>query len=85
VFWWKGSQLPATLDVLANDHDPDGNPIHVVSVTAGSMGSATILPDGRLRYMWSSPKEGTDHFTYTIADSFGATATANVTIQIIDP
>ena len=85
VFSWFGRQMPAILDVLANDSDPDGNKFHIVSATNGARGTVTVLADGHIRYLWNFPKEGVDHFSYTIADQFGATSTANVTLTVIDP
>jgi outer membrane protein OmpA-like peptidoglycan-associated protein len=84
-YTWYGSHLPAILNVLGNDSDPDNNAIHVVSVTQSLNGVVTILPDGQLRYMWRHIQEGVDRFTYTIADPSGATSTANVTLNIVDP
>ncbi len=80
-----GARLPAILDVLANDSDPDHDPIQVISVTQGSNGNITILPDGRVRYMWRHIHEGAEQFSYTIADPSGATSTATVTLNIVDP
>ena len=82
---WYGSQMPAILSVLGNDSDPDGNTFSIISTTNGSRGTVTILPDGRLQYLWNAPREGIDHFTYTIADQYGATSTATVTLTVIDP
>ena len=85
TFSWYGTKMPAILNVLGNDSDPDGNTFYIVSATNGARGTVTILADGRLRYMWSAPREGIDHFTYTIADQYGATSTATVTLTVIDP
>ncbi|MBI4742560.1 MAG: Ig-like domain-containing protein [Betaproteobacteria bacterium] len=92
---WLGSQMPAIIDVLVNDSDPDGDKIAVVGVTNGANGAVSIRPDGKLNYMinslWNGTRivdpywEGTDQFTYTISDGKGGTATARVTIVIIDP
>lgn len=92
---WLGSRMPAVIDVLANDSDPDGNTIVVFSVTNGANGTVSIRPDGKVGYMmnpvWNGVRivdpnwEGTDQFTYTISDGKGGTATAKVTIHIIDP
>jgi outer membrane protein OmpA-like peptidoglycan-associated protein len=80
-----GTQLPAILNVLANDYDPDHDPIHVTSVTQGSNGMISVLADGRVSYMWRSIHVGVEQFSYTIADSHGATSSAIVTLNIIDP
>ena len=85
VYSWFGTKMPAILDVLANDYDPDGNKIHIVSATNGAEGAVTVLADGQIRYLWNVRKEGVDHFTYTLADQFGATSTATVTLTVIDP
>ncbi len=92
---WLGSKMPAIIDVLANDSDPDGDKIAVVGVTNGANGAVSIRPDGKLNYMmnslWNGVRiidpywEGTDQFTYTISDGKGGTATAKVTILIVDP
>lgn len=83
---WMGSQQPGIIDVLANDHDPDGDPLTIVSVTQGSNGTVTISPDGkRLHYQGRQGWDGIDRFTYTVSDGRGKTATARVTFQIVDP
>jgi outer membrane protein OmpA-like peptidoglycan-associated protein len=82
---WYGSQMPAILSVLGNDSDPDGDTFSIVSASNGDRGTVTILADGRIQYLWNAPREGIDHFTYTIADPYGATSTATVTLTVIDP
>lgn len=74
------------LAVLANDDDPDeGDTLTVSSVNATTTegGTAEILPDGRVLYRPPSGYVGSDSFTYTVADTAGATdiATANITIR----
>lgn len=82
-----GSRLPGAIDVLANDSDPDGNPLTIVEVTAGTHGQATIDASGRLlRYQihtkgWS----GIDRFSYRVVDTYGATAWAKVLVHVVDP
>lgn len=82
---WFGSRMPAIVDVLANDTDPDGDRLTVISVTNGANGVVSIRPDGRLDYVVRRGWEGIDRFNYTISDGKGGTSTAMVTIQIIDP
>ncbi|MCU0959258.1 MAG: Ig-like domain-containing protein, partial [Pirellulaceae bacterium] len=79
------------LDVTENDspgpNDADaGDTVTIVSVQGFSRGgSATISPDGQsLLYTPARRPEGVETFTYTIEDSFGLTATATVTVNIID-
>ncbi|MBX3689110.1 Ig-like domain-containing protein [Dokdonella sp.] len=73
--------------VLANDYDPDGDPITLVSVTQGTHGIATILPNQTIQYTWTdtSVGSGIDRFTYTIQDDRGHSDTATVTITAVLP
>ncbi len=82
---WLGSQMPAVIDVLANDSDPDGDKITVIGVTNGANGTVSIRPDGKLNYASRHLWEGTDQFSYTVSDGKGGTASAKVTVLIIDP
>ncbi len=77
------------LSVLANDTDPDGGPIEVVSVTQPANGTASVEPDGTgVRYepdpnFCNSVSGPTDDFTYTLAPG-GSTATVSVTVNCVD-
>jgi outer membrane protein OmpA-like peptidoglycan-associated protein len=73
---------PVTVDVLANDFDPDGDPIEVISVERISLAaaSAVINDDGTITFEISDRCSGRNLFRYTITDPFGATASALVTI-----
>jgi gliding motility-associated-like protein len=71
---------PVSIDVLANDYDPDGDALTIVSVTNPSKGSVKIengevifTPEGILAFSTS--------FTYKISDPGGLTDEANVTIN----
>ena len=78
---------PVTIAVLDNDSDIDGNPLTVSSVTQGNNGAVTIA-NGAVTYTPSANFNGTDSFTYTVADGQGGTdtATVNVTVQgVNDP
>ena len=75
----------ATLDVLANDRDPNGDPLRITSITSPQQGSrVSIATDGKSLLL--APAIlcfSTDSFTYTISDGRGGVATAKVTL--IDP
>jgi large repetitive protein len=71
----------ASINVRANDSDPDGDPINVVSASAVN-GTVTINPDGSLRYVPNANFNGTDTITYTISDGQGGTSTATVAVTI---
>jgi hypothetical protein len=68
------------IKVLANDSDPDGDPLIIVGYDAVSVLGGTVVCSEMCRYdgpeAWSTP----DSFTYTITDGKGGTATATVTV-----
>lgn len=71
-----------TVEVLANDFDPDGDELEVIHVEQwyGWPGDAVINADNTITFSIGEICKGVHHFSYTITDPFGATATANVTI-----
>ena len=71
-----------TIDVLANDTDPDNGRLLVVRASQGTNGSVTINTDGTLTYAPNRNFCGTDTFNYTLSDGKGGTATATVTVTI---
>jgi hypothetical protein len=74
---------PVTLAVLANDRDPDGDPLHVTALSAPAHGTAVSTPDGRLTYTPAKGYLGTDAFTYTIDDGKGHTSVGRVTVTVL--
>ncbi len=78
------SGQPVTVNVLANDSDPDGDPLTVQSVTAPTLGTAQIV-NNEIVYTPAAGVVGTDTFNYTINDGRGGTASASVTITIAAP
>lgn len=72
---------PATIAVLANDVDPDGDPLTVVSASAGN-GTVTINPDGTLGYAPDADFNGSDTITYTISDGNGGFDTTTVAVTV---
>ena len=78
------SGQPVTVNVIANDSDPDGDPLTVQSVTAPLLGTATIVGN-QVVYTPAAGVLGTDTFNYTINDGRGGTASATVTITITAP
>ncbi len=73
--------LPVTIDVLANDTDPDGDDLTLDSVTQPLYGEVRI-EDGKLVYVPDPDYRGTDTFTYTVCDENGACKTATVTVEV---
>lgn len=76
-------QKSTDLDVLANDSDPDGDPLTIIAVTQPQFGTVTIAADGKSVRYTQPFMFNHETFTYTISDGHGGTATATVTL--IDP
>ncbi len=73
--------VPVTIDVLANDSDPDGDVLSVQSVTQPANG--TVVSNGvDVTYTPDSGFNGTDTFTYVVSDGNGGTDTATVSIAV---
>ncbi|MFQ5570027.1 MAG: Ig-like domain-containing protein [Rhodothermales bacterium] len=79
---------PIDIDVLANDSDPENDPLTIDAVTAPGNGTADIISDGNDQQIRYTPNEGfggSDTFDYTISDDAGGTGTATVTVTVIEP
>lgn len=82
-----------TINVLANDTDPDaGSTLRVTAVsTSGVLGTVTIAANGQgVIYTpaasfqsLAAGQTATETFTYTVSDQSGASATATTTVTII--
>jgi hypothetical protein len=72
----------ATIDVLANDNDPEGDPIEVVSVTEATGGTATCDPGGECTYTAHPGLVGTETLQYVVSDGT-ATATGTLVVEIV--
>ena len=70
------------IDVLANDSDPNGDLIHVESVTDAERGSTQLEEDGRITYTPPALFNGVDTFSYTVTDDSDGTTSAMVTVTI---
>ena len=87
---------PVTLNVLANDSDPDGDTLSVDAIlifpnggAGGTKGSVTNNGDGTVTYdpngQFEDLNDGdqvTDGFSYTVSDGKGGTDSATVSITI---
>jgi Bacterial Ig domain/WD40-like Beta Propeller Repeat len=74
---------PGTVNVHANDTDPDGDTLTVTGSTDGVNGSVTCSAAGDCTYSPNAGFSGSDAFTYTTSDGNGGsdTATVNVTVR----
>jgi hypothetical protein len=73
--------VPASAGVLANDSDPDGDPLTASRADGPQHGTLTLRPDGSFEYLPDSGNWGQDEFTYS-ANAAGASARATVVIIV---
>ena len=74
-----------TINVLANDSDPDGGTLIITDTDDGPLhGTVTIAADGKtLTYTPSEDYSGSDSFVYCISNGVGGTDFATVTLDVI--
>src|ERR1019366_174105 len=70
-----------TVNVLANDSDPNSSPLTITDVSAPADGIAMIV-NGQISYTPLTGFHATDTFTYQITDGHGLTATASVSVTV---
>ena len=73
---------PGTVDVLANDTDPNGDALTVTSFTQGAHGTVECTTAGLCTYTPAAGFAGTDAFAYTVSDGHGGTDTASVAVTV---
>ena len=72
--------------VLANDSDPDGDPLSASIVTGPVHGSLTLNGNGTFTYTPTTGFIGTDTFVYAASDgALSSDATATLTVQALSP
>lgn len=79
------AETPLVIDVLANDIDPEGDPLTIDSVTLPTNGIGTASTDGLVVYFTPSGLLGTGSFFYVVSDgllSAFAEVTVTVTVEI---
>jgi len=76
-----------TIEVAANDYDPDGDPFQIFlppgSTTSSKGGSISL--SGTRALVYTPPKDfvGSDTFTYTLTDNTGKVTNATGTVSVI--
>ncbi len=68
--------------VLANDTDPDGDPLAAVLVSGPAHGTLALGSDGSVAYTPDPLYRGTDTFSYRASDGAVHSAAASVTITV---
>ncbi|MEQ9641080.1 MAG: S8 family serine peptidase [Alphaproteobacteria bacterium] len=80
-----GFGVAVDIDVLANDSDPENDPLTVAAVGAAGNGIVADNGDGTLTYTPDAGFSGDDSFTYTVDDGQGGSDTATVTVSVAEP
>lgn len=75
--------VDAGAGVLANDSDPEGQPLTAALVSGPANGAVTLNPDGSFTYQRNLDFFGTDSFTYRAADGRVESAETTVTIEVV--
>ena len=76
----------ASINVLANDADIDGDTLSVTAITTPTHGTATLNLDNTIAYTPTLNFNGSDSFVYTASDGNGGldTATVHITITAVN-
>lgn len=74
--------VEAAAGVLANDGDPDGDPISASLVSGPSNGRLTLSADGSFTYTPDAGFTGVDFFTYAVSDG-ELTGSTNVRLEVV--
>ena len=76
----------ATSTLLANDSDPNGDPLSVTAVGGASHGTASLNAQGtEITFTPTAGYTGPASFTYTISDGHGGSASAPVSFSVVAP
>ena len=68
--------------LLANDSDPDGNPLSIQSVGQPAHGTLSRAADGTLTYTAHAGYSGEDSFTYLVSDGQGGLTQGTVHLNV---
>lgn len=71
--------------LLANDSDPDGDPLSITGVTPGTNTAAVTLATNAVLFTPLTNFTGAAGFSYLVSDGQGGAATGAVTVSVIQP
>ncbi len=72
---------PITIDVLANDTDPEGGALTIAGIETGPS-NGTVTVNGDITYTPNASFAGIDMFSYSIVDPLGGTDTGDVVVFV---
>jgi RHS repeat-associated protein/uncharacterized repeat protein (TIGR01451 family) len=71
--------------LLANDHDPDSDPLTAALLDAPANGDVLLASSGGFQYVPHAGFTGADQFTYQARDGRGGVVTATVSLSVQPP
>lgn len=75
-----------TVDVVANDTDPEGNyPLSLVSASGVPGITVSVFSSTEIRIISSGNSSGTKSFSYVVQDSLGAQSTGSGSVNVLAP
>jgi VCBS repeat-containing protein len=78
-------ETATTIDVLANDNDPDGDALSINSFDASSVAGGTVTCTATCQYTPPAGFTGNDTFTYDNTDGIAVSNRATVTVTVGAP
>ncbi|MBX9679583.1 MAG: tandem-95 repeat protein [Gemmataceae bacterium] len=83
--WVLSPASGTSINILANDTDPDGDPLAITNYTQPNYGSLLLQGSGSEAFFIYTPYAGTsasmDTFEYTVSDGHGGSSTATVMVS----
>ncbi|MFC3195743.1 G8 domain-containing protein [Marinicella sediminis] len=82
--YWVSTARPAVLNLIANDTDPESDPLSIDGIVQPEHGLVTDNLDGTVTYLTDFGFSGTDSFRYWATDDQGNYTPARVTINVVN-
>lgn len=82
-FTEEGTEI--TVDVLANDFDPNGDDLSLTAVGEAQNGAVNLNKDGTVTYIPNEDFVGNDSFSYTVVDTDGNASQGTVSVTVTPP
>ncbi|WP_421877886.1 cadherin domain-containing protein [Pacificispira sp.] len=71
-------------DWVLSGHDAEGEPLTYAMHSEASSGTATVNPDGSVRYVPNADFVGDDWFQVSVSDPSGGTRTVTIEVSVLD-